>query len=170
MNVDAAALAPTHEARGEDTPGTTIAGTAAPAPNGARSAVGTAKADGITARPAPLIWHQTRHKVLVNCVLDSLRDVDVDIDETCLALSATHHGQRLAIDVPLRHEVDVGASHWFASDREVVIVLAKKAPLDATYWMSLTEEPALKKWVRPDLINWLEEDDVKYASRSFKSM
>jgi hypothetical protein len=122
-----------------------------------------------TPHHAPLIWHQIQNRVFVNCVVENLEDVNVSIAESHLSLSATQYGRRLEIDVPLAREINVKESHWFANDRQVVIVLVKKEPDpgESTFWSALTHDHTLKKWIKPDLVNWVDEEDREYKSRAY---
>jgi hypothetical protein len=103
-----------------------------------------------------MTWHQLATKVMINCEIPSLKDVTITIEEKSFSFKATAGDKSYDMTVPLSNACVVEESRWFGNDRAVSIILTKA---DSCFWEKLSTDPNHKRIIKPNMINWLEEDD-----------
>mmetsp|Transcript_2604 Transcript_2604/g.7451 ORF Transcript_2604/g.7451 Transcript_2604/m.7451 type:complete len:194 (-) Transcript_2604:439-1020(-) len=109
----------------------------------------------------PMVWHNIQKKVLVRCELPNLKDVEVTIADQEFTFKASQGDKKYEIKVPLANEIIAEESRWFGNDRAVSLILTKKD--DGIYWEKISSDAALKRVVKPDLVNWIDEDEPGYT-------
>lgn len=104
-------------------------------------------------------WAQTESQVTLKVDLTDVKDLNVNLKETTLQVTAYGQGARgmnsYSFDLSLHSPIDPNESSYKVIDREVDFTLRKK---HNGWWPRLTSQPQKPSWLKIDFDKWKSED------------
>jgi len=104
-------------------------------------------------------WAQTESQVTLKVDLTDVKDLNVNLKETTLQVTAYGQGARglnnYSFDLNLHLPIDSNESSYKVVDREVDFILKKKCN---GWWPRLTSQPQKPSWLKIDFDKWKSED------------
>ncbi|XP_011162071.1 very-long-chain (3R)-3-hydroxyacyl-CoA dehydratase isoform X1 [Solenopsis invicta] len=104
-------------------------------------------------------WAQTESQITLKVDLTDVKDLNVNLKETTLQVTAYGQGARglnnYSFDLNLHSSIDPNESNYKVIDREVDFILKKKYN---GWWPRLTSQPQKPSWLKVDFDKWKSED------------
>ncbi|XP_011640369.1 very-long-chain (3R)-3-hydroxyacyl-CoA dehydratase [Pogonomyrmex barbatus] len=104
-------------------------------------------------------WAQTESQVTLKVDLTDVKDLNVNLKETLLQVTAYGQGARglnnYSFSLNLHSPIDPDESNYKVIDREIDFVLKKKCN---GWWPRLTSQPQKPSWLKIDFDKWKSED------------
>lgn len=104
-------------------------------------------------------WAQSESQVTLKVDLTDVKDLNVNLKETTLQVTAYGQGARglnsYSFDLNLHSPIDRNESSYKVIDRQVDFVLRKKCN---SWWPRLTCQPQKPSWLKIDFDKWKSED------------
>ncbi|CAL7937362.1 unnamed protein product [Xylocopa violacea] len=104
-------------------------------------------------------WAQTENQVTLKVDLTDVKDVNVDMDEKKLRVTAYGQGARglnnYGFNLDLHSSIITEESNFKVINRQVDFTLWKKCP---GWWPRLTSQPQKPSWLKIDFDKWTSED------------
>ncbi|XP_003701348.1 3-hydroxyacyl-CoA dehydratase 2 isoform X1 [Megachile rotundata] len=104
-------------------------------------------------------WAQTENQITLKVDLTDVKDVNVDIEEKRLQVTAYGQGARglnnYGFNLDLHSSIDSEESNYKVINRQIDFTLKKKSP---AWWPRLTSQPQKPSWLKIDFDKWTSED------------